>query len=1189
MSRDTSDDSGRDDAASFASPTGGIVTALFEAAPVPLMLLDRDLGTLAFNEAFAAITGDVGTDPLGRSLASYLSSPGEEELREMVERRERVSLPVTLANPDGDVVGRLELFPAPGREGAPSGYFVARFIENRIATGGGGVEAKAEEFARVSELLAYNRRLVEQSPLGAWVVDFVEIETAHEGNDQVSRCVRTLGFKPIIRQVNARMRQLLGYDDDELSGRSLFDPSVVDAHNAAIVVEQLARHRGGGRSSYELALLRRNKTSAPLMMEASPSRIDQATGLVTQSLAMVVDLTERKAFERQLRDGVISQEILNDLLRISLTDEPLERQLGHALQTILTAPSLGGAGKGCVFIADESGDKLILKTAIGMPPQLARACGEIPFGECLCGKGLVDGEVVFASASATGSPFRFDYPVAYGHYVVPIKAGSKVLGVLTLYVEEGHLYRESEETFLHAVAAALTGLLTHSRTLDELREARNRLEEKIVERTTELRDSNRALSRQISETEAAQERAAQSERQMRSIIENMQEIFYRTDREGGILWASGAVVEILGYAADELLGVPFASLCVDPKEHATFVGALERREGRVKDYQLRLRRKEGGAVWIAINAQYYRNEGGEPQGFEGTARDITDRKKDEERLQLASLVFESAVEGVVVTDADAVIQYVNPAFTTITGYAAEEAVGQTPSILRSDRQNDAFYRAMWGSLLTTGQWRGEIWNRKKSGEAYPEWLTITAIRDEKGNTIQYASIFHDITELKRTEEQVKYLAYHDALTNLPNRTLALDRLSVALGHARRKDSRVAVMFLDLDHFKRINDSLGHTVGDLFLQEVARRLTGSLRGDDTVGRVGGDEFIILIEEVESVDGVVAVARKIIDAMKAPFVHEGRDLYSGVSVGVTFFPDDGKDAESLVRNADMAMYRAKEKGRNNYQLFTNEMDAIAVRRLELESNLRAAVEAGEFQLYYQPKITMVDKNVSGCEALIRWVRPDGKIISPIDFIPVAEETGLIIPIGEFVLKEACRQAQQWREETGFAADFSVAVNLSARQFEQSNLVSVIVNALEATGLPASALCLEITESALMQDIEAAIKTVMELRGMGILIAMDDFGTGYSSLSFLRQMPIHLLKIDKSFVADMTHSASAAAIADAIITLGHSLALSIVAEGVETAEHFSMLKELGCDEMQGYLVSRPLPADEFVAFYKGYRRVR
>ena len=550
-------------------------------------------------------------------------------------------------------------------------------------------------------------------------------------------------------------------------------------------------------------------------------------------------------------------------------------------------------------------------------------------------------------------------------------------------------------------------------------------------------------------------------------------------------------------------------------------------------------------------------------------------------LRLAEKVFETTFEGIMVTDAHLVIESINPAFTKITGYEAHEVQGKTPGILSSGRHDSDYYRKMRLELAENGCWQGEIWNRRKKGEIYPEWLSISTVKNKEGRITNYVAIFSDITERKASEDHVRHLAHHDALTNLPNRMLLMERLSHALVHAHRHGQRVAVIFLDLDRFKNINDTLGHTVGDQLLKNVAERLYECVREDDTVARLGGDEFVIILEELSSIQDAAGVAQKLIHALEQPVMLERQEVFATTSIGISVYPDDGDSADTLIKHADTAMYRAKERGRNNCQFYTADMNERALERLTMENSLRHALELNEFMLYYQPQVDLRTRSITGMEALLRWQHPDFGLVAPARFIPLAEETGLIVPIGEWVLRTACFQNKAW-QDAGMPR-LHVAVNLSARQFKQPNLVDMVSQALADSGLEPRYLELEITESIAMEHADETIARLNELKAMGVTISMDDFGTGHSSLSYLKRFPIDTLKIDRSFVQDVLLDSQDAAIAAAITTMARSLKMKVVTEGVETQEQIGFLREHDRDEVQGYYFSHPLPADAFADLLK------
>ncbi len=549
-------------------------------------------------------------------------------------------------------------------------------------------------------------------------------------------------------------------------------------------------------------------------------------------------------------------------------------------------------------------------------------------------------------------------------------------------------------------------------------------------------------------------------------------------------------------------------------------------------------------------------------------------------LHLANKVIEASLDGVMICDPRGLIEFVNPAFSQLTGYTFEEVVGKSPRVLKSGRHDEEFYHRLWDTLTEKGVWQGEIWNRRKGGDVFPEWLTINAIYDEQGRVAQYAAIFSDITERKRTEERIKNLAYFDVLTGLPNRRLFVDRLQVAIANAHRHTQSLAIMFLDLDLFKRINDTLGHGIGDSVLVETARRLGQCVREGDTVARLGGDEFVILLPELDHVEDAAKLAERVISLVKQPFVIDQHELYVTTSIGIAVYPDDGQTSELLLKNADTAMYRAKDLGRNSFQLYTQSMNARSFERLAMESSLRHALIRGEFALVYQGKVDLVSGRMLGVEALVRWHHPELGLVSPVEFIPLAEAMGLIGDIGAWVLKTACAQCKSWHE-LGLPP-VRVAVNVSALQFRENDVPDLVQQALAESGLAPQYLELELTETVLMQRVEEVAAVLRELRQMGVHISIDDFGTGYSSLSYLKRMPIDALKIDRSFVNDITEDGDGAEIVSTIINLAHNLKLRAVAEGVETEEQAAFLRSKGCDEIQGFLVSRPVSATDLVSLF-------
>ncbi|MCG3145255.1 MAG: hypothetical protein HONDAALG_02818 [Gammaproteobacteria bacterium] len=555
-----------------------------------------------------------------------------------------------------------------------------------------------------------------------------------------------------------------------------------------------------------------------------------------------------------------------------------------------------------------------------------------------------------------------------------------------------------------------------------------------------------------------------------------------------------------------------------------------------------------------------------------------ERMRVEQDLRVYGQVFEASCEAIAITDARRRIIAVNPAFSDITGYPPEDVIGRTARLLSSGGYDPAFYDSIWQTVDDCGYWTGEIWARKKSGDLFMEWLSISAIKDSAGRISHYVTQGVDITSQKRADERIHYLAHYDSLTKLPNRTLLQDRISRAVAAAERNGNRVAIMFIDLDRFKNINDSLGHPVGDRLLQAVADRLRGCVRDNDTVARLGGDEFVVVLPETGQ-EGASHVAQKILTSLSGPYQIESFQLIITPSIGISVFPEDGTDIETLIKNADAALYHAKDNGRNNYQFFTQEMNIAAYERISLENGLRIALERGEFELYYQPQVSVRTGAVTTLEALVRWNHPHWGVVPPSMFIHVAEDSGIVVALGKWMLREACRQVAQW-QESGFP-QVPVAVNISAVQLRDKGFAQFVQEVLTDTGLKPSMLQLELTESILMQDESRSSPGIKELSALGVHLALDDFGTGYSSLTYLRRFPISKLKIDRSFIRNCAETPSDGAIVKAIINLAHSLGLRVIAEGVENVQQYDFVVAEGCDDIQGYYFSPPKCAEDLIGF--------
>ena len=562
------------------------------------------------------------------------------------------------------------------------------------------------------------------------------------------------------------------------------------------------------------------------------------------------------------------------------------------------------------------------------------------------------------------------------------------------------------------------------------------------------------------------------------------------------------------------------------------------------------------------------------------------RQKAELQLQLTATVFENTQEGIIVTDAEKRIIMVNKGFMDITGFSASEVQGLKPEQLFSSGHHDEqFYQVMWETLLTEGSWQGEIWNRRKSGEVFPALQSIERVLDESGELQQFISVFTDITEKKINEERIQYLAHYDLLTGLPNRVLFNDRLKHALDRAKRVSGMLGVIFIDLDRFKFVNDTLGHHMGDLLLQSVAQRFTQGVRQSDTVSRLGGDEFIIIVEDVSNPEALKMMADKLMEQLVEPIDLEGHRVSVDCTMGLSVYPYDGADGDLLIKNADIAMYHAKEKGRNRYAFYSSELSQNTYEHFRLEAELRHAIENQRLVLHYQPQMRVSDNAIESVEALARWSSDKG-LVPPNTFIPLAEETGLIVPLGEWVLLSACQQAMRWLDE---GQPIRVAVNISGVQIARSDIFATVSKVLAQTALPGCYLELEITESYIMQNIEQVAGTLSKLRGLGVGISIDDFGTGYSSLSYLKQLPIDNLKIDRSFIQDIPQNANDEKITAAIIAMANQLGLKVIAEGVETEQQLAFLQARGCDFVQGFYIAKPAPGQVFSHWLSDYQRTQ
>ena len=705
------------------------------------------------------------------------------------------------------------------------------------------------------------------------------------------------------------------------------------------------------------------------------------------------------------------------------------------------------------------------------------------------------------------------------------------------------------------------------------------------------------VAKDITDQIEASESLRDSEQRYRMLAESISDVIFSTNNTLKLNYVSPSVQSVLGFDAAWVFKNGWQSTIANPQQLAGVYSLMERVSNALDNPEqlsaLRTQldtqlfvfdclRADGRKIPIELRLVLVWDENDAFEGILGVGRDISQQRRAEKDLRMAATVFEHSTSAILITDPAGYIVQANEAFSRVSGYAVSQVLDQLPSMLTVDEQQQAHLQYVLKQLHQHNTWEGEVWLKRLNGEHYPAWVGITAVFDDEGDLASYVCFFSDISERKASEQRIHRLAYYDALTHLPNRTLFQDRLHTALQQAERNKSWVVLMFLDLDRFKPINDSLGHAAGDRMLKDMAIRLLACVDNDDTVARMGGDEFTLLLQPRATRDmalnRAISVAEQILASLVQPFVLESREFFVTASIGIALSPQDGNELSQLMKNADTAMYHAKERGKNNFQFYQADMNASALERLELESDLRHALEQQEFILYYQPQFSGDGKRLTGAEALLRWNHPRRGLVPPGDFIPVLEELGLVVDVGDWVLAESCRQLKHWHQAKVRVP--KVSVNISARQFSDGQLGTRIATILKETGLPPACLELELTESILMREVSEALQILASLKNLGLSIAVDDFGTGYSSLNYLKQFPIDVLKIDRTFVDGLPEGEQDAQIARAIIAMAHSLNLAVIAEGVETHEQLDFLREHGCDEVQGYLFGRPMPARQFEA---------
>lgn len=846
--------------------------------------------------------------------------------------------------------------------------------------------------------------------------------------------------------------------------------------------------------------------------------------------------------------------VANSHGQVAYTSEP--RLLGRALDTIDDLPPtlLPQAAQHSLAVLQPDYDKLHLHLAVAVPAEDDNVLRSKRHGMLVITYDLA------SQLAVERSKLR-------NSFVLP---GLMLLALLLVLYLLVWLYVARPLANLQAAALQLArdgrAQLLPVQGVSETRavcEAFNTMQQQLQQMLAELGERERRASRLAMEQEA--------------LLQASPDLLFELSADGRYLqvWSHTASDKLVS-PRDVLLGKQLRD--VMPATQAQVVeqvvaDALQHGESFGRQIMLAL---PDGVHWFELSAARKLSPGGNESCII-VSRDITQRQRDSEALSLWAKVMAAAHNGILITDGQQRIIEVNAAFTRITGYTLDEVRGLRPSVLSSGRHDAAFYQRIWQEIEANGHWQGEIWNRRKDGVIFPEWQSISCVRGDDGQISHYISVFSDISSQKESEEYIRRLAYYDNLTGLANRALLGDHAAQALTMLRAHHTTLALMFIDLDRFKNINDTLGHSVGDLLLQQVGRRLASLVRERDTLSRLGGDEFIVLLPETGEAEAA-HWAEQVLAELSRPYQIAGYDMVVTPSIGIAMAPTDGDTLEVLLRSADAAMYRAKDEGRNGFRFFASHMQQRTVNRLRLEADLRRAISDGELLLHYQPQCTL-DGQLVGVEALVRWQHPALGMIAPGEFIPLAEESGLVVPLGSWVMREAVGQLAAWRA-AGVPVP-QVAVNLSALQFRQPQLVQQVQDCLQQAGVPPACLELELTESVVLNDPDEALALMERLHALGVRLSIDDFGTGYSSLNYLRRFPIDRLKIDRSFILDLDNDPRGAAIVEAIVSLSRSLGFVTIAEGVETAHQLAQLRRLHCDEVQGYYYARPMPAAQLPAW--------
>jgi len=866
-------------------------------------------------------------------------------------------------------------------------------------------------------------------------------------------------------------------------------------------------------------------------------------------------------------------ERLNTLRRLDLLDTEAELEFDE-LTTL--AAQICNVPVALISLVDEN--RQWFKSKVGL--DVDETSREVAF----CAHSILKPDEIMEIPDALLDKRFADNPLVTGDPKVRFYAGAPLttstghtLGTLCVLDYSPRTLSPSQKTALEMLRLFVIRQIELRHSLKTLKNTQGLLSAKNSRLEMKVEDTAISLEQEIG-------LRVESEILSRRILDMALDAVISVDQQGKVIYWNPKAERIFGYSAPYVQGKSILELVVEPREHNAIQWRLNQflnsgvKSIKADRFEMTAVRVDGQRLPLEVAVTALKRYG--EYVFTGFVRDLSERNKYLEELRVSAITFNSQ-EGIIIADGETNILRVNKAFGDIAGYSAEEVIGAPLELLYSDHHDKNFYAAVWESVEENDGWEGEIWGRRKNGDAIPLHMTITAIRDEEGHASHYVLAFSDITRTKKDADEIYNLAFFDPLTSLPNRRLLMDRLTQAVASSGRTGQKSALLFLDLDNFKNLNDTLGHDFGDLLLQQTAQRLRHSLRVEDTVARIGGDEFVIILQNLGEEDAdapaqTEAVANKILSALNQSYSLHDHECFSSASIGVTLFEDSSVQVEELLKQADIAMYQAKKSGRNMMRFFDPQMQENISQRANLENALHNAVEKKQFQLYFQPQVDGKNETV-GAEALIRWQHPVLGTVSPQDFIPLAEESGLIVPIGSWVIEAACEQIRCWRDNPR-TADLTVAVNISPRQFYQANFVDEVLECLVKTGIDSRALKLELTEGLILDDVDKAIIKMNELRRAGIHFSLDDFGTGYSSLAYLTKLPLSQLKIDQSFVRNIGVNDSDSIIIKTIVGMSKSLNFEVVAEGVESQHQYDFLEALGCQLFQGYLFSRPLPAEEF-----------